>query len=548
MADKEFQSLEDFLVEHPTENQSSRVFNGSEFEDIPGQIPDKFRDVEFRGNEETRRIEWRYVDTDEWIPLVTYESLVGVDIAEAVATLQTISDTTTASATQVEKDRAFVSSARSAVTIARDQTLAARDQVVAIEGDVLPTYNAAIAASEAATAAVESIGDSVETVTDAAAEASLSKQQAADSATAANLSASLAGTSETNAVAANTAAQQAKTSAETAQGSASGSATTATTAATTAQAWAESSSLIGSTGRSSKYWADESQRIYDLIETYDLDNFITEDEFAAGLATKLTADGGTINRDITIAAYGNRLYLGGGYIQLYNGTDGGTLDFSVNSDTFQWRLRNQSQSGGNGNLLIAHKDGKNLQVKPNGDIAMTRLTDMGLSTDLVQAIMDAMVPAGTVAYTAAAVAPAGWYELDGSLKNRTTDARLFNAIGTFYGAGDGSTTFALPQARGEFIRALDSGRGIDASRTRGSPQGDAIRNITGTFGNFYRATNAGTSGSFAVTSTSTTPASSGTAGAHPGDTASVSFNASLQVATASENRPRNVAYMAIIKR
>lgn len=46
------------------------------------------------------------------------------------------------------------------------------------------------------------------------------------------------------------------------------------------------------------------------------------------------------------------------------------------------------------------------------------------------------------------VVPAGWYEMDGSLKNRLTDAALFAAIGTKYGAGDGSTTFRLPDARG----------------------------------------------------------------------------------------------------
>lgn len=44
--------------------------------------------------------------------------------------------------------------------------------------------------------------------------------------------------------------------------------------------------------------------------------------------------------------------------------------------------------------------------------------------------------------------PAGWLVCDGSAVSRTTYARLFAAIGTLHGAGDGSTTFNLPDRRG----------------------------------------------------------------------------------------------------
>lgn len=49
-----------------------------------------------------------------------------------------------------------------------------------------------------------------------------------------------------------------------------------------------------------------------------------------------------------------------------------------------------------------------------------------------------------------ATPPAGFYLCDGALKNRVTDARLFAIIGTSYGAGDGSTTFGLPDLRSRF--------------------------------------------------------------------------------------------------
>ena len=47
-------------------------------------------------------------------------------------------------------------------------------------------------------------------------------------------------------------------------------------------------------------------------------------------------------------------------------------------------------------------------------------------------------------------APTGWLLAAGSAVSRTTYATLFAAIGTTYGAGDGSTTFNLPDFRGVF--------------------------------------------------------------------------------------------------
>lgn len=45
-----------------------------------------------------------------------------------------------------------------------------------------------------------------------------------------------------------------------------------------------------------------------------------------------------------------------------------------------------------------------------------------------------------------------------------------------FGAGDGSTTFNLPDLRGEFIRGLDDGREIDLNRTLGSWQKPSLVN------------------------------------------------------------------------
>jgi microcystin-dependent protein len=55
-------------------------------------------------------------------------------------------------------------------------------------------------------------------------------------------------------------------------------------------------------------------------------------------------------------------------------------------------------------------------------------------------------------------APAGWLMADGSAVSRTTYAALFAALGTTYGAGNGSTTFNLPNRCGRVAVARDVGQ------------------------------------------------------------------------------------------
>lgn len=58
-------------------------------------------------------------------------------------------------------------------------------------------------------------------------------------------------------------------------------------------------------------------------------------------------------------------------------------------------------------------------------------------------------PVGRVVDYAAATAPAGWVECDGSDVSRTTYAALFAVIGTTFGPGDGTGTFTLPTIAGD---------------------------------------------------------------------------------------------------
>jgi hypothetical protein len=65
-----------------------------------------------------------------------------------------------------------------------------------------------------------------------------------------------------------------------------------------------------------------------------------------------------------------------------------------------------------------------------------------------------IIPAGSVQTFAGNTAPLGYLVCDGAAVSRTVYANLFAAIGTLYGAGNGSTTFNLPDLRGRTIVAL----------------------------------------------------------------------------------------------
>lgn len=64
------------------------------------------------------------------------------------------------------------------------------------------------------------------------------------------------------------------------------------------------------------------------------------------------------------------------------------------------------------------------------------------------------VPVGTVAY--AHEVPTGWLQCNGAEVSRTTYARLFRKIGTKYGAGNGSTTFNLPDLQHRVLEGTNT--------------------------------------------------------------------------------------------
>ncbi len=95
--------------------------------------------------------------------------------------------------------------------------------------------------------------------------------------------------------------------------------------------------------------------------------------------------------------------------------------------------------------------------------------------DAILAQLLQAVPSGLMAYYTGTTAPPGWIKANGAEVSRTLYAGIFAVHGTTYGAGDGHSTFNLPDMRGEFVRGWDDGRGIDLGRVFGSVQSDNTR-------------------------------------------------------------------------
>ena len=189
------------------------------------------------------------------------------------------------------------------------------------------------------------------------------------------------------------------------------------------------------------------------------------------------------------------------------------------------------------------------QAKTAADTAQRTASDANNNANTRQLKSELV---GEIAFFASSTPPSGWLKANGAAVSRTTYAALFAAIGTTFGAGDGRTTFNLPDLRGEFLRGLDEGRNIDRGRRLGTAQGDAIRNITGkldgsAMGSGNQVLEGKMIASGAIGTTYQQRQWSGDQGGWGEQSVSFDFDASRVVPTASENRPRNVALLACIK-
>lgn len=110
-----------------------------------------------------------------------------------------------------------------------------------------------------------------------------------------------------------------------------------------------------------------------------------------------------------------------------------------------------------------------------GGVVVERGFPMGVVFTGAQAFYDSYsaVPPGTPQPFAGATIPPGFLLCFGQAISRTTYSRLFSAISTVWGVGDGSTTFNLPDFRGIVLAGADNMGGVAAGRLSGYSLGIA---------------------------------------------------------------------------
>jgi len=210
-------------------------------------------------------------------------------------------------------------------------------------------------------------------------------------------------------------------------------------------------------------------------------------------------------------------------------------------------------------LTLPSADGSNGQfLQTNGSGALSFSTVQG-------------VPSGAVFCLAVATVPADYLECNGAAVSRTTYAALFAVIGTAYGAGNGSSTFNIPDLRGNFVRGFDNGRGVDSGRSIATFQDQEYKlhthnpgslsgstNSTGAHNHAFKASNrAGDEDAWSGANKGFIGDNDGAAFTQGANTNkiynnsnhshSVSFSGSTASSGGTETRPRNIAMMYVIK-
>ncbi len=158
----------------------------------------------------------------------------------------------------------------------------------------------------------------------------------------------------------------------------------------------------------------------------------------------------------------------------------------------------------------------------------------GDGTDVSWVAAGGAIPTGAVIYHAANTAPAGFIKANGAAVSRSTYSDLFAAISTTFGVGNGSSTFNVPDLRGEFLRGWDDSRGVDNGRSFGSAQADELKS--------HDHTQRPSTGTIWLDVYSTS------GGTWPNERdGNIIGGANTGATGGTETRPRNIALLACIK-
>lgn len=221
----------------------------------------------------------------------------------------------------------------------------------------------------------------------------------------------------------------------------------------------------------------------------------------------------------------------------------GTVQMISAKDFFEKTLRGFS---GGGTTITGTNSAITLDVDANDNIDVNgELYIEGTTVDINEARGD-YFQAGQYGFFAMKNPKGRWLFCDGREISREAYPDLFEAIGTTYGEGNGTTTFNIPDRRGYFGRCLDAGAEVDyqSDREIGSKQGDAIRNITGKMYDNHLSSMNATEGALVSTVMGTAYQYIGQ-GTYFG--LNTDFDASRVVPTAPENVVKNIAEYVCIR-
>lgn len=415
---------------------------------------------------------------------------------EKVAAAENAKSVAVSSAESALASKNAAAASQSSAAASAETAQASAESASSSADAALASKNAALTSENNAKASETKSAKSVENAKAAETAAENSKKSASDSASAASSSAESALESKTLAAASANSASASKTSAESSAKSAASSATTATEQADRAQGIADSlEGLAGITGIATtdeaiagvvdnkamtplktKKAIEKGTNVFTALNTFRA-NIIVSNGTAAGSQGQIVLGvkprTATTQANIISSTTGALNYIAtentGHYFKIGNNVartsittnEGEAAIFSHNAFEFA-RITNVGVAKWLGNANTATK-------------LETSRTINGVAFDGTKDIIVDSNPVGTIIAVAYTGVPEGYMHCNGAAVNRTTYVNLFNKIGTTYGAGDGSTTFNLPNTVARF---LEGGIGAGTYYEAGLP------NITGNISAF----------------------------------------------------------------
>jgi len=439
-----------------------------------------------------------------------------------------VNETTNIKNTAIEELTAIKDAAVNETTEIKDEAVAAKNTAVSSAESALASKNAAAASQSSAAASAETAQASAESASSSAESALASKNAALTSENNAKASETKSAKSEENAKAAETAAENSKKSASDSASAASSSAESALESKTLAAASANSASASKTSAESSAESAassattatreaDRAQDIADSLEGLGgITGLATTDEAIAGvvdnkamtpLKTKAAIERGTnvftalnafraniiVSNGTTVGSQG-QIILGvkprTATVQAniissttgalnYNATENTGHYFKIGNNTATTSITSDESE----TAIFSHKNFEFARITTagvakwlgNANTATKLETSRTINGVAFDGTKDIIVdsdsnPVGTIIAVAYTGVPEGYMHCNGAAVNRTTYVNLFNKIGTTYGAGDGSTTFNLPNTVARFLEG-----GTDA----GTYYEAGLPNITG---------------------------------------------------------------------